>query len=52
MPPYHKKFLSEIVRCGTSQKKPTRDSTMTYSPSRFKFSDVPQIAAYHKNSKK
>ena len=41
-------FLSEVVRCGASQKKDLRDSTKSYSPKVFVFSDVPQIAAYHK----
>ena len=40
-------LLSEVVRCGATQKKPPRDSTKPYSPRRFTFSEVPQIAAYH-----
>ena len=40
-------LLSDVVRCGASQKKPTKDSTLTYSLGWFTFSDVPQIAAYH-----
>ena len=40
-------LLSEVVRCGASQKKPTKDSTLMYSLGWFTFSDVPQIAAYH-----
>ena len=39
-------FLGEVVRCGTSRKKPSRDSTPKYSPGWFTFRDVPQIAAY------
>ena len=34
--------------CGASQKKSPRDSTKSYSPRTLTFSDVPQIAAYHK----
>ena len=41
-------FLGEVVRCGASRKKPSRDSTLKYSPGWFTFRDVPQIAAYHK----
>ena len=41
-------FLSEVVRCGASQKNSPRDSTKSYSPRTITFSDVPQIAAYHK----
>ena len=44
-------FLSEAVRCGASQKKPLRDSSLTYSPEWFTFRDVPQIAPYHKKLK-
>jgi hypothetical protein len=36
------------MRCGASQKKPLKYSTLTYSLERFTFRDVPQIAAYHK----
>ena len=43
-------FSSEAVRCGASQKKYRRDSTKTYSPTIFTYSDVPQIAAYHEKS--
>ena len=39
--------MSEVVRCGASQKKPPKDSTLMYSLGRFTFRDVPQIAAYH-----
>ena len=41
-------FLGEVVRCGASRKKPSRDSTLKYSPGWFTFRDVPQMAAYHK----
>ena len=41
-------FLSEVVRCGTSQKKPLRDSSRPTALSGLSFWDVPQIAAYHK----
>ena len=47
-PQYTYNFLSEVVRCGASQKKSPRDSTKSYSPRTLTFSDVPQIAAYHK----
>ena len=40
-------FSSEGVRLGLSQKKPPKDSTLTYSLGRFTFRDVPQIATYH-----
>ena len=40
-------FVSEVVRCGASQKKPPKDSTLMYSLGRFTFRDVLQIAAYH-----
>ena len=51
--PYHKKFtrnyfLEEAVRCGASQKKPSRDSTLSTALDGLIFWDVPQIAAYHK----
>ena len=41
-------FLSEVVRCGISQKKPLRDSTRSTALSGLNFWDVPQIAASHK----
>ena len=44
-------FLSEVVRCGTSQKKPSRDSTNSTALDGLSFCDVPQIAAYHKKFK-
>ena len=34
-------FLSEIVRCGASQKNRPRDSTKAYSPRYLTFSKVP-----------
>ena len=40
-------LMLEIVRCGTSQKYPTWDSSLTYSPSGITFREVPQIAAYN-----
>ena len=40
-------FVSEVVRCGASQKKPPKDSTLMYSLGSFTFRDVLQIAAYH-----
>ena len=39
-------FLSEVVRCGTSQKNPPWDSTISTAQGGV-FRDVPQIAAYH-----
>jgi hypothetical protein len=36
------------VRCGASQKKSPRDSTRRTARGLLLFSDVPQIAAYHK----
>ena len=39
-------LLIEVVICGASQKRPSRDSTLTYSPRGFTFWDAPQIAAY------
>ena len=42
-------FLSEVVRCGALQKKSPRDSTKRTARGLLLFSDVPQIAAYHKN---
>ena len=41
-------FLSEGARCGASQKKSPRDSTKRTARGLLLFSDVPQIAAYHK----
>lgn len=41
-------FLSEVVRCGASQKNMAWDSTKAYSTSHIAFGDVSQIAAYHK----
>ena len=46
-PPAHHNLLSEWCRCGASQKKPSRDSTLTYSPRGFTFRDVPQMRHYH-----
>ena len=36
------------MRCGASQKKPSRDSTLSTALDGLSFWDVPQIAAYHK----
>ncbi len=48
---YNPNLLSEVVRCGASQKRPPKDSTLRYSLGRFTFRDVPQIAAYHNKLK-
>ena len=36
------------MKCGASQKKPSRDSTLSTALDGLIFWDVPQIAAYHK----
>ena len=48
---YNTNLLLEVVRCGASQKRPPKDSTLRYSLGRVTFRDVPQIAAYHNKLK-